>query len=257
MNNIFSIKRFALLARKQWLENYLLYIGSFIVLVAFDFFLLYQSNTWDLKNPGSNHHFDTLPTFIISLGVCATFILLAYFRTINTHTKQLAYFTQPTSTIEKLAAVFLFMVPVMLIAFGAAFAISAPIMRSVYDSFYHINATIFSKYEVSTMKESVLVFLTLQSLILLGMHTFKRYAIIKTAIAIIFLFFLFFYAFPELTFNWILPIEGFRSCSYNTVDFIKNHAYEQLDYKDILFLPNYLVYICWFALYSKMKEKQL
>jgi hypothetical protein len=257
MNNIFSIKRFGLLVRKQWLENYLLYIGSFIVLMAFDFFILYQSNTWDLNNQDTHRHFDTLPTFIISFGVSAAFILLAYFRTINTHTKQLAYFTQPTSTLEKLAAIFLFAVPVMLVAFGAAFAISVSVMHSMYDSFYHTTTTVFSKYEVTTMKESILVFLTLQSLILLGMHTFKRYAIVKTFIAIIILFFLFFYALPGLTFNWILPIEGFRSCSYNSIDFLKNHEYEQLDYKALLYLPNYLVYICWFALYFKIKEKQL
>ncbi len=255
MNNIFSIKRFALLVRKLWLENYLLYIGSFIVLVAFDFFILYQSNAWDRKYTQPN--FDTTSTFVISLGVSAVFFLLAYFRTINTHTKQLAYFTQPTSTLEKLVSSFLFLVPVMLIGFGAALAISIPVMHSMHDSFYHTTTTLFSKYEVSTMKDAILVFLTLQSLILLGMHTFKRYAIVKTSIAIIILFILFFYALPGLTFNWILPIEGFRSCGYNTIDFLKNHEYEQLVYKDILFLPNYLVYICWFALYFKMKEKQL
>ncbi|MBP1639687.1 MAG: hypothetical protein H6Q17_1270 [Bacteroidetes bacterium] len=257
MNNIFSIKRFALLVRKQWLENYLLYIGSFIVLMAFDFFILYQSNSWDLNNQGYYAHFDTLPTFIISFGVSAAFILLAYFRTINTHTKQLAYFTQPTSTLEKLAAIFLFMVPVMLIAFGAALSISIPVMHSMYDTFHHTTSPLFSKYEISTMKEAILVILTMQSLILLGMHTFKRHAIVKISIAIIILFILFFYALPGLTFNWILPIEGFRSCSYDTIDFLKNHEYGQMVYKGIPYLPSYLIYVCWFVLYFKIKEKQL
>jgi|GEM_PF-3132164 hypothetical protein len=257
MNNIFSIKRFALLVRKQWLENYLLYIGSFIVLVAFDFFVLYQSNNWDINNNPSFHHFEITSTFIISLGICAAFILLAYFRTINTHTKQIAYYTQPTSALEKLAATFLFVVPVMLVAFGGALAISIPVMHSTYDSFFHTTTTIFSKYNVETIKDGLLIFLTLQSLILLGMHTFKRYAIVKTLFAIIILFFLFLYALPGLTFNWILPIEGFRNGSFNTICYLRNHEYGQMDYKSMLYLPNYLVYICWFALYFKMKEKQL
>jgi hypothetical protein len=257
MNNIFSAKRFALLVRKQWLENYLLFIGSFIVLVAFDFFVLYQNNDWDINHKPSYFHFDITSTFILSLGICAAFILLAYFRIINTHTKQIAYYTQPTSTLEKLAATFLFMVPAMLIAFGAALSISIPVMHSMYDSFYHTTTTLFSKYEVETIKSALLIFLTFQALILLGMHTFKRYAIVKTFIAIIILFFLFFYALPGLTFNWILPIEGFRNGSFDTISYIRNHSYGQIVYKEILYLPNYLVFVCWIALYFKMKEKQL
>lgn len=255
MNNIFSIKRFALLVRKQWLENYLLFIGSFIVLVAFDFFILYQSNAWDRKYTQLN--FDIISTFIISLGVCAAFVLLAYFRIINTHTKQITYYTQPTSTLEKLAATFLFLVPVMLIAFGAALAISVPVMHSMHDSFYHTSTTLFSNNEIETMKEALLIFLTLQSLILLGLHTFKRYAIVKTSIAIIILFILFFYALPGLTYNWILPIEGFRNGSFDTISYLRNHEYGQMVYKGIPYLPNYLVLVCWIALYFKIKEKQL
>lgn len=255
MNNIFSIKRFALLVRKQWLENDLMLIGSFIVLVAFDFFVLYQSNTWDRKYTQLN--FDIISTFIISLGVCAAFILLAYFRIINTHTKQIAYYTQPTSALEKLAATFLFLVPVMLIAFGAALAISIPVMHSMHDSFYHTSTTLFSKQEVEIIKSALLIFLTLQALILLGMHTFRRYAIVKTLIAIIALFILFFYALPELTYNFVLPIEGFRNSSYNTINYLRNNEHGQMIYNAIPYLPNYLVYICWFALYFKIKEKQL
>ncbi|MTK52756.1 hypothetical protein [Paludibacter sp.] len=257
MNNIFSAKRFALLVRKQWLENYLLLIGSFIVLVAFDFFVLYQNNDWDANRKPSYFHFNISAAYILSLGVCSVFILLTYFRIINTHTKQIAYYTQPTSTLEKLAAIFLFMVPVMLIAFGAALSISVPVMHSAYDSFYHTTTTLFAKDEAATMKDAILVFLTLQALILLGMHTFKRYAIVKTFIAIIILFFLFFYALPGVTFNWILPIEGFRNGSFDTISYMRNHEYGQMVYKGILYLPSYLVYVCWFALYFKMKEKQL
>lgn len=257
MNNIFSVKRFALLVRKQWLENYLLFVGSFVVLVAFDFFVLYQNNNWDINYKSPRFHFNIEATFIFSLGICAAFILLAYFRTISTHTKQIAYYTQPTSTLEKLAATFLFMVPVMLIAFGAALSISVPVMQSTYDSFFHTTTTLFTKEEVSTMEDAILVFLTLQALILLGMHTFKRYAIVKTSIAIIILFFLFFYALPGLTFNWILPIEGFRNGSFDTISYVRNHEYGQMVYKGIPYLPSYLIYVCWFALYFKIKEKQL
>ncbi len=255
MNNIFSIKRFALLVRKQWLENYLLLIGSFIILVAFDFFVLYQSNTWDRKYIELN--FDIESTFIISLGICAAFALLAYFRIINTHTKQIAYYTQPTSTLEKLVATFLFMVPVMLIAFGAALSISIPVMHSMYDSLYHTTTSLFSKHEVETIKSALLIFLTFQALILLGMHTFKRFAIVKTLIAIIALFILFFYVLPELTYNFILPIEGFKNSSYNTIYYLRNNEHGQMVYYLFPYLPNYLIYICWFALYFKIKEKQL
>jgi hypothetical protein len=257
MNNIFSVKRFALLVRKQWLENYLLYIGSFIVLVAFDFFVLYQSNNWDINYKPSYFHFDVESTFIISLGICAAFALLAYFRIINTHTKQIAYYTQPTSTLEKLVATFLFMVPVMLIAFGAALSISIPVMHSMYDSLYHTTTTLFSKHEVETIKSALLIFLTFQALILLGMHTFKRYAIVKTLIAIIILFIFFFYVLPGVTYNWILPIEGFNNGSFDTISYLRNQEYGQMVYKNMLYLPNYLVYICWFTLYFKIKEKQL
>ncbi|MDP4272552.1 MAG: hypothetical protein Q8909_20885, partial [Bacteroidota bacterium] len=151
----------------------------------------------------------------------------------------------------------LFVVPVMLIAFGAALAISVPVMHSVYDSFYHTTTTLFSKYEIATMKDALLIFLTLQALILLGMHTFRRYAIVKTFIAIIILFIFFFYVLPGLTYNWILPIEGFRNGSFDTISYLRNQEYGQMVYKSMLHLPNYLVYICWFALYFKIKEKQL
>jgi hypothetical protein len=257
MNNIFSIKRFALLVRKQWLENYLLFIGSFIVLVAFDFFVLYQTNNWDINYKPSYFHFSIESTFIISLGICAAFALLAYFRIINTHTKQIAYYTQPTSTLEKLVTTFLFMVPVMLIAFGAALSISIPVMHSMYDSLYHTTTSLFSKYEIETIKSALLIFLTFQALILLGMHTFRRYAIVKTFIAIILLFIIFFYALPGLTYNWILPIEGFKNGSFDTISYQRSQEYGQMVYKAIPYLPSYLVYICWFALYFKIKEKQL
>ncbi|MDP4186310.1 MAG: hypothetical protein Q8862_14290 [Bacteroidota bacterium] len=257
MNNIFSVKRFALLVRKQWLENYLLFVGSFVVLVAFDFFVLYQNNDWNVNHKPSYFHFNISATYILSLGISAVFILLAYFRIINTHTKQIAYYTQPTSALEKLAATFLFMVPVMLIAFGAALSISIPIMHSMYDSFYHTTTTLFTKEEVSTMKDAILVFLTLQALILLGMHTFKRYAIVKTSIAIIILFIFFFYVLPGMTYNWVLPIEGFRNGSFDTISYLRNHEYGQIVYKGIPYLPSYLVFVCWIALYFKIKEKQL
>lgn len=257
MNNIFSAKRFALLVRKQWLENYLLFIGSFIVLVAFDFFVLYQSNNWDINHKPSYFHFNIEATFILSLGICAAFVLLAYFRIINTHTKQIAYYTQPTSALEKLAATFLFLVPVMLVAFGTALAISVPVMHSMHDSFYHTTTSLFSKYEVETIKESLLIFLTLQALILLGINTFKRYAIVKTLIAIIILFIFFFYVLPGMTYNWVLPIEGFRNGSFDTISYLRNHEYGQIVYKGIPYLPSYLVFVCWIALYFKIKEKQL
>lgn len=256
MNNLFSIQRFYLLIRKQWLENYLLFLGSFVVLVTFDFLMLYLSNDWN--NAVYSANFDMYSTYTLSLGICTAFSVWAYARTINTQTKQIAYYTQPASILEKLAATLLFQIPAMLAMFAAALAITLPIAHSAFDSFHHTSTNLFPNDVLDEIQTITLIFLTLQSFLLLGMHTFQQYAIVKTLLIIIILSVAFLYVLPGLTYHFILPIEGFQHGTYNTLTYMRNHEYRMLDYRPLRFsLQNYLVYICWIALYFKIKEKQL
>ncbi len=275
MNNTFNISRFALLLRRQWIENRMVYLASMMILFGFISFIyiIYIISegiiTSDLANVSAQKFYQLsrldFRVFLLGLlGICYLSLLSGhFFSNMSKPAKAIQELTLPVSKAEKLFVTILFSSLFSIASFIVVFMMTDAIFVSTLKSMYknvtmHMQPVsspyenygfkyIFQTFEPTELTLFAAFALLLTSVFCLGSLYFRRLAFVKTALT--------FTAFGILVLSvsnmireqlteGLIYVSDFRS--YN--DTVANYA-------TFLFIIS--VGFLWTSTYFRLKEKEV
>ncbi|RYG16817.1 MAG: hypothetical protein EOO07_12440 [Chitinophagaceae bacterium] len=191
MNNTFSIQRFGLLIKRQWLEFGKIYLISLVVvfgvILTFYGFGLYSVLA-------ENRPFDErelsfrFPLFLIFGFIFISIIASTYFAHLGQKPKAIIDLMLPASTFEKFMAGLLFtsvlsVISYILIFYVVDLAFVAK-LRGLYQNDDQSMRYFFEKYNENVFKAVYFTPFFITSIFLLGSIYFEKFHYIKTAICV-------------------------------------------------------------------------
>ncbi len=247
MNDIFSFKRYALLMKRQWVENRKLYLlGIPSVLGILTFFMCSLENREEvfLSDFGSF-------TFIAA-GMFFILILSGtFFQRVNTKENGMFFFSLPTSKLEKWAVAFSYtMVIFPLIYLGLFYTVNFFVIQAL-NSIYHIHFHMLSPAQIG-LDWAIILFL-LTSFAVLGSLFLG-----KNGVFISFLVFVFLAVVLPIIIQYLFaPANTTQMYLGMLVDDTTGNTLT-LSRSLIVYQFKYLLIpLCWILLYLKIKEKEV
>jgi hypothetical protein len=273
MNQVFSFRRFSLLVAKHWADNkrrYSLSAIGFVLLLIVWFILTI------LLEPGNpmNQEVQIL-TFFFSLFGIGAFYASQYFRDLGSKSKGINFLLVPASAFEKILCSLLFTVIIFFTVFTAAFYLVDVLMVTVADQFLLANDPERQKGVVNVFRAAIvifdgvsvayilIIFLTVQSIFVLGSVYFAKYSFVKTVITGFVIFFVLF-CLIYLLFVKLMPVGEYTNISLTSYRIATGGPNDHL-----VQVPEWLgevvrfalIYgiapFLWIASYYRLKEKQV
>lgn len=274
MNDTFSFKRFGLLLRKYFIEEY----KQYLILAAGIFSILFLFNGLSVFSNLHGQYDSKMPEMTFLCGFVfggAIFASLTY-SFFQTPAKGIRFIQLPASQLEKIAVMFFLTQVFFAAAFLLLFYSCNWLMSSIYNTFKTIPANIPPQrlkyfvaplYDITspTAKQTIVAFLVLSAIAHFCSLLFQKLAFIKTALT--FTFFTALVLF--INYNYITNAIPENSMPggfiYNqSIRLISNDSTRGFvilpdNWKTALnwILPGSLYISFWFAGYWKLKEKQL
>lgn len=273
MNQFFSFRRFSLLVSKHWADNkrrYSLSVIGFILLLIVWFTLTI------LVESGSPMNAEVqILTFFFSLFGIGAFYASQYFRDLGSRAKGVNFLLVPASAFEKILCSFLFTVVIFFSMFTAAFYLVDVLMVTVADQFLttedlarqggvvNVFTAAIRIFDGVSLIYILIIFLTMQSIFVLGSVYFAKYSFVKTVITGFVVFFVLF-CLIYLLFVQLMPVGEYSMISLTSYRIRTGGASDHL-----VQVPEWigelvritLVYgiapFLWVASYYRLKEKQV
>jgi hypothetical protein len=204
MNNTFSIQRFGLLLKRQWLEFGKIYLISLAVVLGI-FLSFYGYNYYAITNfmaRGFSHHMAfRIPLFIVTGLIFITIIGSNYFAHLGQKPRAIIDLLVPTSTFEKLMGGILFTSVLGILSYLLLFYLTDLAFMTKLRSWYETSGNnmfldgkkvelsdMFPYFFTDTKKEVPIPILAgsflLTSIFLLGSIYFEKFHYIKTTIVV-------------------------------------------------------------------------
>ena len=276
MNQFFDFKRFNLLVLKHWAVNKKRYSLSVLALIGLlIIWFVFALIIGDDKLMSAD--FQQM-TFYFGLFVLGTFYASQYYHDLGSKPKGSNFLLVPASTFEKFLCSLLFTAVLFFIVFTLAFYLVDVLVVLIANAFHpsyngvttqegiafkaHV-ANVFNMRELPQNNHLsyyfLVVFLTLQSVALLGSVYFSRYSYIKTVISltvIIIITFLMLFKLQES----LMPKGNFSLTEYKIYDNdqVKIISLPVWAQKLLEYLASYaFAFIFWVTTYFRLKEKEV
>ncbi|MBO9658181.1 MAG: hypothetical protein J7527_05090 [Chitinophagaceae bacterium] len=277
MNQFFSFRRFSLLVSKHWADNkrrYSLAVIGFVLLLIVWFILTLLVES---RRP-MNQEVQIL-TFFFSLFGIGAFYASQYFRDLGSKAKGINFLLVPASAFEKILCSFLFTVVIFFSVFTAAFYLVDVLMVTIANQFLTTEEmvkpdgviNVFTAFirlfdgeaDGVSLVYILIIFLTIQSVFVLGSVYFAKYSFVKTVITGFVVFFVCF-CLIYLLFVQLMPVGDYTNMSLTSYRIRTGGSNDHL-----VQVPEWigevvriaLVYgiapFLWVASYYRLKEKQV
>lgn len=276
MNQTFSFQRFSLLVGKNWAENnkrYLLSILAYISLLSVWFIFVILT---DNSDPLAKNLQEV--TFFFSLFLVGPFFASQFFSDLGSKTKGTNYLMAPASILEKLLCGLLYAIVLFFIVFTLAFYLVDLFVVFMANAFHpsynrvatqngiEIKAHLINVFNVRDLPQNnnlsyyfLVIFLTLQSVALLGSVYFSKYSYIKTVISLTVIIIMTYLMLFKLQTS-LLPIGNFSITEYKIYDNdqVKIISLPLWAQHAIEYLASYgFAFIFWVTTYFRLKEKEV
>ncbi|MCU7547660.1 hypothetical protein OCK74_00980 [Chitinophagaceae bacterium LB-8] len=206
MNQVFNFQRFALLVSKHWVDNKKRYSLSIIAFIGLLFLWFVYQMLFEEKR---YHNFGAdfqVRTYFISLLLAGSIYASQFFSELGSRSRGINYLLMPASVLEKLLCGLLFGIVLYFVVFTLSFYFVNTTMNFLANIF---NANNFESLGLNYTPSKVInvfvrdhdplneaslfirAFLVIQSAFLLGTVYFRRYSFLKTAIALVLIYFFF------------------------------------------------------------------
>ena len=285
MNNIFNIKRFGLVLRKELMENWkrymILFLTMLTIITIVHMFVCYgQYNYYKNLDHNSNpdkqitpYHtlinFSSVLFFIFGILFSSTFM-----NSMNSKVKKISYLSNPSSHLEKYLTRWGITIVGYIISFFIALFIADALRVSIYSTIYpNLNIKfidLFSIWEDENKKSLFLFFskeasimyisfyLLFQSIFILGSTFWEKATFMKTIIAIV----LIFHVFGFLCYGTILLFYGGFDAFGNVLNSF-GPTFEKRDISDkqvaIYFscIISFFTISNWIITYFRLRESEI
>jgi len=230
MNQVFSLKRYVWLIKRQWYENATIYKWGIVLMVLAPDLLFWVTNTWKIVYyPDSNLNVET--AMIVRMLFLYVFGAL-FFANMSSRRKKMIFFSLPVSTLERIAVAFTFVMVLMPALF---YGITIIFDLTSVQLFDRIHGTSLQKYLKFGFPFIPLFFnSTLCCIFALGSLMFgKKGPAITVLVIVAFLFLL----------KWLLIWLAYSVKIGGYWGFLDNIMY-------------YLFPVCWVLMYLVMKKKE-
>ena len=234
MNQIFSIKRYGWLLKRQWYENAAIYKWGIVFMVIGIPILFWLFGTWRLAD---NPRLDQIRVFTILPGIFVFLLGATFFESLNSKHKGMFYFSLPVSTLERIAVAFTYEMILMPVLVLTIFTVFDFVFVQLFNHIHEASEQMFFKTTIPNgsrivMFVSLLVFLSFTSIFTIcSLRYGKKGPMISVIFIVGFMIFFLLYR-----------------ASVGTLqvgDFFKSNF-------SILPIP-----VCWTAMYFVMKRKQV
>ena len=276
MNQTFSFQRFSLLVSKNWAENkkrYSLSILAYISLLSVWFMFVMLT---DISNPLAKNLQEV--TFFFSLFLVGPFFASQFFSDLGSKTKGTNYLMVPASALEKLLCGLLYSIILFFIIFTLAFYLVDVLVVLIANAFHPsyngittqdgiaFQAHVVNVFNMRDLPQNnnlsyyfLVVFLTLQSVALLGSIYFSKYSYIKTVISLTLIVIVTYLILFKLREN-IMPMGNFSVTEYKIYenDQVKIVSLPVWAQRVIEYLCSYaFAFVFWVTTYFRLKEKEV
>ena len=281
MNNIFNIKRFGFVLRKDMMENMKRYTLLFLAMIGI-MSIISIWFTWDYcKSYGSSDRYDYLShnldlLIILSNGFLAGGLMFAstFMVPMNSKLKRLSFLSNPTSNFEKFLSRWLIVTIGYIIAFFVAMWIADALRVAVVSakfpdleiSFLDLTKLYYPTDNYSSMYYMVpkfvftlfvCMYFLFQSFFLLGATFFEKSSFVKTFVALLVIL----CAYVALCSGAINLFyeEGFYGFTRVMDSFLdeKNDKKEQLVIAWAHLLPAIVVFANWLLAFFRFRESEI
>ena len=250
MNQIFCLKRYVWLLKRQWFENATGYkwgiaLMTLLVGAMFGLFLwIVSRQNLEIPNSAFTELLNVGQMVIFSItGVLFLFIYGAmFFKSLASKHKRMFYFSLPVSPLERVTVAFSFvlvLMPVLILTvFNAFDFIATQLFNQIHGASEQM--LIKAKFPVDSLNLNPMVIRTLSFLSYISVFTLGSLIFGKKGPVLSVVFLIVFFVVSEKLWNLIPD----TSTSTFVVDYIKNY------------IALYLLPICWAAMYLVMKKKE-
>ena len=239
MSQIFNVKRFTLLLKRQWYENAAIYKWGIVLMIAAVLLLFWLSSNWKtVENP----HLGQMETFSI---VGLSFFLLFggnFFDSLRSKHKVMLYFSLPVSPLERVGvavtSVMVFLPLLFLIIFSVSDFLFVQFFNHVHSTSEQMLFTKTSPFEHIRLSFVFVLAWSFSSLALanaLG-STLGKNGIITRIITTVIIFFI-------LSVFFLMRTNIYGSIS--VIEFLNSYIF-------LLIIP-----LCWGMMYFCMKRKEV
>lgn len=268
MNNIFSIKRFLLLLRRQWIGFGKIYLMSIIIVLGvFTAFYGYNlgrfANTYDSVNIESAFSFR--PFLFVFLGlIYISVIANSYFLSLANKSKAAFELLVPASSLEKFFAGLFYTavcpVAVYFLIFTAVDYAFVSYTKSTYASLYHYVVSQTGRsmttedllyFSPNNFPRQLLYFLfvpfLLHAVFLLGSLSFKDNQFVKTALTL--------FTYIAIVVFVVMGVGKYFSSTRVLIDQTQTEEIEML--RTVLIIGIVVTLTIWSIAYLRLKEKEV
>lgn len=255
MNETFSFKRFILLLRKHFIEQYALYLMSAVVLAGVFVFLFAMA-----IGTGYHHGFQkTIMQGGLIMGGAVFSSLL--FQDMSERAHGIFSLTLPASHLEKFLCAWFYGVVLFLPAYFLIFYSVDIAAVKIANTYYNTKAEVF-RLDSPYMANIMSIFFVAQSIAMLGSIIFKRRQFVQTA----FLAFVGFFIIRQLDSflaGWLIPLNDLSGgILLGGIWFLQegNRIFLPVPEKALRFIEvmfYFLPVLFWLTAFFKLKEKQL
>lgn len=279
MEQVFNFTRWWLLVQRHWSENrkrYILAIPAIAALIAAWYGFIYFISSVPNPLPESIQYI----TYYTGLFIVGCLYGSTIFSELGTTSTGIAYLLLPASALEKLLCALFFSVVLLFVFYSIAFyVVDIPMVKFINTHRVHYIRPTQQGYTfepsniVNILKNLgnlwdapisafLLIYLSIQSVFILGSVYFRRLSFIKTIVTVLLLI-VFFVVLVNIASGIIVPN------GWDTIQFQKWGQYNGIVQSKAVVLPGWMEkflllliqypppFIFWFITYIRLKEKEV
>ncbi len=254
MNQVFSFKRYAWLMKRQFMENkkaYLWGIGILLAMIVLSFMMFGQ---W--THGKTTSYFGQEEVFLLNGFICLLFFAGTFYESFSSKYKGMFYFSLPTSSLEKLAVSFTYVMVLFPMVYIGIYYLADFFAVQHFNAIHGTDKSMYHLF--STDKEPILMILFLMPIFALCSLMFGKVGIVKTGFVVLAVVLLF-VGLSKLVYGQIIPVKPVWE-TYSKISFKTDQTSILLEANNFfggyvfwyLFIP-----VCWVVYYFKLKEKEV